>query len=67
MVGFDSRKDMSQGNGRALTVATTRSEGVTLERSDTVLTIGRLKLRGKTDDLPQYVVECCNSWTYTLT
>lgn len=26
----------------------------TLERTDTVRTIGRLKLRGKTDDLPQY-------------
>jgi potassium channel subfamily K len=27
----------------------------TLETTDTVRTIGRLKLRGKTDDLPQYI------------
>jgi hypothetical protein len=33
----------------------TRSGTFTLERTDTMLTIGKLKLRGKTDDLPQYV------------
>ncbi|KUJ06261.1 voltage-gated potassium channel [Mollisia scopiformis] len=30
-----------------------RSDSNTLERQDTVLTIGKFKLRGKTDDLPQ--------------
>lgn len=34
----------------------TRSTGTfTLERTDTMVKIGKLKLRGKTDDLPQYV------------
>ncbi|KAF4635052.1 hypothetical protein G7Y89_g3044 [Cudoniella acicularis] len=30
-----------------------RSESSTLERTDTIRTIGKLKMRGKTDDLPQ--------------
>lgn len=38
--------------GRSLTSGS-RSDGYSLERQDTVLTIGKFKLRGKTDDLPQ--------------
>lgn len=30
-----------------------KSQGTSLERQDTILTIGKLKLRGQTDDLPQ--------------
>lgn len=41
-------------NGRNLTEATTnKSESEALERQDTILTIGKLKLRGQSDDLPQ--------------
>ncbi len=39
------------GNGRS--ISGSRSESNTLERQDTILTIGKLKLRGKDDDLPQ--------------
>jgi hypothetical protein len=48
------------GNGRAYSAGRSltggsRSDTYTLERQDTVLTIGMFKLRGKTDDLPQCV------------
>ncbi|KAH6673592.1 hypothetical protein B0J14DRAFT_591121 [Halenospora varia] len=36
-------------NGRNMS----KSEGMTLDQTDTIRTIGKLKLRGKTDDLPQ--------------
>jgi hypothetical protein len=40
--------------GRSLTALSRSSTfSLTLERTDTMLTIGKLKLRGKTDDLPQ--------------
>lgn len=33
-----------------------KSQGATLERQDTILAFGKLKLRGQTDELPQYVI-----------
>lgn len=48
--------DDEKPNGRNLTEATTnKSESETLERQDTIITIGKLKLRGQSDDLPQCV------------
>ena len=45
-------KDKS--NGRSLTnLSLWKTDTFTLERTDTMITIGKLKLRGKTDDLPQ--------------
>ncbi len=43
------------GNGRSLSggLSVIRSEVSTLDRDDGIRMIGRLKLRGKTDDLPQ--------------
>ncbi|CZR62243.1 related to potassium channel [Phialocephala subalpina] len=51
-------EETSNGNGRTQTGGRTltggsRSDGYSLERQDTVLTIGKFRLRGKTDDLPQ--------------
>jgi hypothetical protein len=43
------------GNGLFMVKNADNNIGNTLEKTDTVLTIGKLKLRGKTDDLPQYV------------
>ncbi|KAL2061977.1 hypothetical protein VTL71DRAFT_7355 [Oculimacula yallundae] len=40
-------------NGRLGNESTTRNENNTLEKTDTILTFGKFKLRGKTDDLPQ--------------
>jgi len=47
--------DLTKSNGRSWTgLSLTKSEENTLERTDTTITIGKLKLRGKTDDLPEY-------------
>jgi potassium channel subfamily K, other eukaryote len=48
----DKEKD---GNGRSLTggLSLIRSEASTFDRDEGIRMIGRLKLRGKTDDLPQ--------------
>jgi hypothetical protein len=51
-------EDESPGKsiGRSLTsLSLWKSDTFNLERTDTMITIGKLKLRGKTDDLPQYV------------
>jgi hypothetical protein len=45
--------DNSNTNGRAHTHSMSKSGGDTLERQETILTIGKLKLRGQDDDLPQ--------------
>jgi hypothetical protein len=47
--------DKFTSNGRTLTggLSTIRSEASTFERDDGIRVIGKLKLRGKTDDLPQ--------------
>jgi hypothetical protein len=44
-----------EGNGRSLTggLSLVRSEGSTFDTEDGIRMIGKLKLRGKTDDLPQ--------------
>jgi hypothetical protein len=51
----DDSKSNGNGNGNGIGRSWTgsRSENNTLEKTDTILTIGRLKFRGKTDDLPQ--------------
>jgi len=45
--------DESKTNGRNETMGTTKSESDTSEKQNSVLVIGKLKLRGQTDDLPQ--------------
>jgi hypothetical protein len=51
--------DESKTNGRNETMGTTKSESDTSEKQNSVLVIGKLKLRGQTDDLPQYVLPLC--------
>lgn len=53
---FINGRGKSRSVGKALTDRLSRSSTFTLERTDTMLKLGKLKLRGKTDDLPQWVV-----------
>lgn len=57
----DSEVATERNDDNALTniftddINTSTSSANTLEREDTIARFGKLKLRGKTDDLPQYV------------
>ncbi len=47
----------SKINGDGEDYAGNRSENITLEKTDTIILLGgRVKLRGKMDDLPQYAL-----------
>jgi potassium channel subfamily K len=51
----EDKYNNTTGNGRSLSggLSFIRSEASTFDREDGIRVIGRLKLRGKTDDLPQ--------------
>jgi len=51
----DKEKEVPATAGAKRRASIFRIPTFALERTDTMIRIGKLKLRGKTDDLPQYV------------